>query len=407
MRRSKAYPAIALMAGAALMLTGMWRLQWWRSGAMGRRQRHRERGPNALAVNPGHLHRAEGQRHWPGRCLDRQAVYRVQQRDGRRRPTYNSDALIQPRRSSPMTATYKVLLDKDVMDSVEVASTSPQVVDVEDQEGRELVGRRRLELQGLLPGVAGPDRHGPQADGKTTLPGAAPGYDQIDTAECPDDNRPYVTFRRRSLTGRACSALHAPGPRAGASRPASRGHHQADPAESDRHPDQGRGLLGAPNWKGFKADLATGSGAVHDQRLDGRPTRLVRNPKWSGNPAGPAKITQGQPDYQTACSRCRTRRSSVLGASRTPSRQELKAASGGHHLRHRRRPDLRAPGPQPEERPCSSRTCGAQGLRPCVNRNDLVNKLIAEVQPDAKPLGSVLFFPGEPATPTTTPTSPT
>jgi peptide/nickel transport system substrate-binding protein len=143
-------------------------------------------------------------------------------------------------------------------------------------------------------------------------------------------------------------------------------------------------------------DLSAGPYVI--QSADGKnDTVLVRNPKWWGNPAGPAKIdVRTNRDDQSAYQQLQNKEIQVAGGQPDAQvAQEVKASGGqfklitgiGVTFEHL---DFQAANPvfkkYPELR---------KAFSDCVNRQDIITKVVADVDPDIKPLGMVLFLPTE------------
>lgn len=124
---------------------------------------------------------------------------------------------------------------------------------------------------------------------------------------------------------------------------------------------------------------------------------LVRNPKWWGNPAGPATLDlKVNGDDESAFQQLQNQEIQVAaGQANAQVAQEVHASGGrftlitgiGVDFEHL---DYNADNPAFQQHP-ELRTA----LSDCVNRQDLISKLVADVDPDIKPLGEVLFLPTE------------
>jgi peptide/nickel transport system substrate-binding protein len=143
-------------------------------------------------------------------------------------------------------------------------------------------------------------------------------------------------------------------------------------------------------------DLSAGPYMI--QSADGKTdTVLVRNPKWWGNPGGPSKIDlRANPDDQSAYQQLQNKEVQVDGLqANSQVAQEVNASGGQYHLitgigvtyEHL---DYQAANPVFQKYP-ELRKAFSQ----CVNRQDIINKVIADVDPAIKPLGEVLFLPNE------------
>jgi peptide/nickel transport system substrate-binding protein len=160
---------------------------------------------------------------------------------------------------------------------------------------------------------------------------------------------------------------------------------------------------GANNDHGFAGinltnDVSAGPYII--QSANGKSdTILVRNPKWWGNPAGPARVDlRTNTDDQSAYQQLQNKEVQVVGGqAQVQVAQEVKASGGQYKLitgigvtyEHL---DYQAANPvfkkYPELR---------KALSLCVNRQDVISKVVADVNPNIKPLGMVLFLPTEAA----------
>jgi len=128
-------------------------------------------------------------------------------------------------------------------------------------------------------------------------------------------------------------------------------------------------------------------------------TVLVRNPKWWGNPAGPSKVDlRANPDDQSAYQQLQNKEVQVDGLqANSQVAQEVNASGGQYKLitgigvtyEHL---DYQAANPVFQKYPELRKA-----LSQCVNRQDILNKVVADVDPAIKPLGMVLFLPNEKA----------
>jgi peptide/nickel transport system substrate-binding protein len=145
-------------------------------------------------------------------------------------------------------------------------------------------------------------------------------------------------------------------------------------------------------------DLSAGPYMI--QSADGKAdTVLVRNPKWWGAAAGPAKIdVRTNRDDQSAYQQLQNKEIQVAGGQADAQvAQEVKASGGQYTLitgigvtfEHL---DYQAANPVFKQYP-ELRTAFSD----CVNRQDIINKVVADVDPEIKPLGMTLFLPTEAA----------
>ncbi len=150
-------------------------------------------------------------------------------------------------------------------------------------------------------------------------------------------------------------------------------------------------------WNGFSKDIMPGSGPyILTDWVQNQSVTLERNPKWIGKPGGPKQI--------------------VLKAISDPVAQAQALENGEVQVNSMAQPDANAatrlkglssqgvtfgagPGLSFEHldlqfnNPVLAKEEVRKAFFQCVKRQDIIDKLITEVQADAKPLGSLIFFP--------------
>ncbi|MGH3773604.1 MAG: ABC transporter substrate-binding protein [Pseudonocardiaceae bacterium] len=153
-------------------------------------------------------------------------------------------------------------------------------------------------------------------------------------------------------------------------------------------------------WIGVNATTMPASGPYQfDSATSSTRAVLVRNKAWVGNPGGPAMIAlTSVADGAAAVLGLANRQFSVVQPPADPlladqlralsGRGVIFAERGGPTVEHL---DLNLASPL--FRDPVARTAFAQ----CVDRNKLVDELVRGVRPDAQPLGSLAFLPGEAA----------
>lgn len=140
--------------------------------------------------------------------------------------------------SSVIDGNNKVLLNNDVLDSWDVTSTNPYTVTYKNQAGCQVVRRRAVELQGLLPGLAVAERRGAE---RGLQPGGHRGLrpDQQRQVHRRPDLRRDVQAALRRLQGPVRLERDSPGAHP---READRDHgrHAADPDQRPGGAEEGR-----------------------------------------------------------------------------------------------------------------------------------------------------------------------
>ena len=320
-------------------------------------------------------------------------------------PNSYVDGLIQPSPffTNDIKNTAKVQIDGDLMDSVKVLSTDPQVIQYNVKQQAVWQDGKPVECADFyLQWLAGEVDSGDLA---TAFNNAVAGLDHIGKIECSNNNKTVtVTFAQKWADWQSLfSGL----------MPAHVLEQKTGVADitklDDKNPADHAALMkvadfytgGNNNDHGFgdfdpSVDLSAGpfmigSGDAKTQ------TNLVRNPKWWGNPAGPATLilrvnTDDQSQYQ------QLQNKEIQVAAGQPDAQVAQEAnaSGGQyqlitgsgvtfeHLDYNTvNPAFKA---HPELR---------QALSDCVNRQDVIRKVVADVDPSTKPLDETIFLPTE------------
>jgi glutathione transport system substrate-binding protein len=151
-------------------------------------------------------------------------------------------------------------------------------------------------------------------------------------------------------------------------------------------------------WIGFNAKTMPASGPYQfDSSTSSKQTVLVRNKAWVGSPGGPAMIVlRSVADGAAAVQGLANRQFNVVQPPADPLlADQLRALSGRGVIFEVRggptveRLDLNLASPL--FRDPVVRTAFAQ----CVDRNELVDEVVRGVRPDAQPLGSLAFLPGD------------
>ena len=403
MRRSKAIPAIAVMAGAALMLTAC-------GGSGGGDQSN---GSGSGGVSSAAIAKGEsGDTYTAPKVKDIGPVvvstdkpftaYNNATADAVQ--SYNTYALIQVlARPFILDGNNKVLLNKDVMDSVDVTSTNPQVVTWKIKKGVQWSDGAPWNCKDFYLAWLSESGQDLQPDGKTTYfsPGSTTGYSQISQAKCQDDQTLVTTFSApfgdyKSLFGLSDELL-----------PAHILEQKTGVSDITQvTPKSPADVLTKVSdfwntgWKGYTADVSPASGPYKISNwTQGQSITLVRNDKWKGNPGGPSQITlKALPDSNAQVQALQNGEEQVLSSAQpdpnaAATLQGLGSsgitygANAGLNFEHL---DLNF------KRPLFQDEAVRKAFGQCINRNELVDKLIKQVQPDAKPFNSVIFFPGQP-----------
>ena len=288
-----------------------------------------------------------------------------------------------------------VLINGDVMDGIDLVSSAPQTV------------RWRIK-----PGITWSDGQPWNCKdfylaylaGSGKIPGFTAasnnGYQAIGSARCADDLTFEATFATpyadyRGLFGQGqFDLLPAHVLEAKTGVPDVRQLSPATPPDVLARVTQ----FWNTGWNGFdkSVDLASGPYQI-DSWVQDQSIRLVRNPTWKGAPGGPASITYRNIADATAEAQALQNNELQVAAPQVDvnaanllrglAAQGIKfQATTGVTYEHL---DMNFKNPIFQDK--AVRTAFAQ----CVNRQEIVDKLVKGVQPDAAPLQSLIYLPNQ------------
>jgi peptide/nickel transport system substrate-binding protein len=326
-------------------------------------------------------------------------TYNNQTADGNN--SYNTFALTQVLAGAYLLdGNNNVLLNKDVMDSVTVSNQSPFTVtwktkpNVKWSDGAAW-GCHDFYLDWLSQSgqfkVSGKDAFAPAS---TT------GYELINKVECTDPTTIVTTFSDpypdyKGLFGVSSDVL-----------PAHIVEQQTGVADitkvtpsTDAATIKKIAEFWNTKWNGFNAALNPASGPFKITAFEqNNSVTLERNDAFVGNKAGPAKIVLRGVSDQVAQAQALENGELDVTSSAQPdanaadrlrnlsSQGVIFGAKAGLSFEHL---DLNMKNKVLQDKEVR------KAFMQCVNREDLTEKLIRPIQPDAKPLGSLLFFQGE------------
>ncbi|QWF82198.1 ABC transporter family substrate-binding protein [Amycolatopsis sp. CA-230715] len=295
----------------------------------------------------------------------------------------------------------KVLLNRDVMDSVTVLNKDPQVVqwkikaDVKWSDGQPW-SCRDLYLSWLAQSGAAKG-----ADGKPVFTAAdSSGYNLVDSASCKDETtfeahfkKPYLDYKALFSTTGWVLPAHVLEAKAGIPD-VTKLTPAGDPAVLKKAAD-----FWNKGWRDFTPELMPASGPYKIAAVDknAESVTLEKNPQWAGAKGGPKKVTiRAIKDKNEMASALENGELDVISSSQPDESvtKKLQGLSGKgvvcgstqqlsfEHLDFNYK-----------------RMFGDIALRKAfmaaVDRKAIVDKLIKPVYSDAQPLGSVQFFQGE------------
>jgi peptide/nickel transport system substrate-binding protein len=313
---------------------------------------------------------------------------------------------------SPYIADYVdgklvIKVDGDLMESIKVTSSDPQTIEWKVRKEAVWsdgapIGCKDFHLKWL----AGASKATVKSDDgqESSIFDASPtGYEDIEKLECSDDGKTITTtFFKDKPYADYRGIFSQPG--SDGLLPAHILEQQTGVADITAvKPDQNDETVKkvaeffTKGWLGFDAKLALSGGPYIITSTDLKDqTVLERNPKWWGNPGGPARvILKTNTDSQSATQQLQNKEVQVIAPQADPAvAQQLYGdsafkvfAQGGQTFEH---VDFNMARPLFKDNK-ELRLAVAQ----CFDTQGLVDKLIKDVDPNAKPLSSLTFMPNE------------
>lgn len=148
-------------------------------------------------------------------------------------------------------------------------------------------------------------------------------------------------------------------------------------------------------WIGFDPATGLSAGPYRIQSTNPDETVLVRNDTWWGAPGGPSQVTfRVNQDTQAAALQLQNKEVDIIAALADATVTQLLRDDSSVTI-------FTAPGQTYEhldfrmDHPMLRDTAVRQAIAACIDRQDLVDKLIKDIDPNAVPLGSLLFTPTE------------
>jgi peptide/nickel transport system substrate-binding protein len=287
-------------------------------------------------------------------------------------------------------------IDGDLMESVTVKSKDPQVIEYKFQkaavwEDGQSIGCKDIYLQFLVRGK----ETGTKFDSSTA------GYEDISKVECADsDKTATLTFAKPFADYRGLFSFT----NNDALLPAHIWEKLAGVADVTKLTRTSPELLADKAVKaytegmlGWDPSFGISGGPFKIQSTDKRDTLvLVRNDKYWGAKPGPSKVTiRTNTNAQSASQQLQNKEVGAINVQADgPTAIQLKAvpsvktiAQGGQTYEHI---DFNMARPLFKDNP-EIRTAVAT----CIDRNALLDNLIKDIDPSAKPLGNFVFMPNE------------
>jgi peptide/nickel transport system substrate-binding protein len=316
--------------------------------------------------------------------------------------SYNTFALVKVLSGAYLLdGNNKVLLNKDVMESVEVTAKDPQVVTWKIKDGVTWSDGAAWDCDDFYLDWLSQTGKIKDAEDKDIFTAAGTsGYELIDKVECPTSTEVVTTFGTpypdyKSLFGMATDILpaHILEKAVGVDditkvTPTSDAATLAKVAE-----------FWKTKWNGFDAALMPSSGPYKITAYEqNNSVTLERNDKWVGKQGGPAKLVLRGISDQVAQAQALENGEVQVNSMAQPDANAAErlrgltaqgvtfGAANGLSFEHF---DLNF----------KNKWLTDQAVRKafmqCVNRDELAEKLIRPVLANAKPLGSLVFFQGE------------
>ncbi|MEC3980130.1 ABC transporter family substrate-binding protein [Amycolatopsis sp. H20-H5] len=294
----------------------------------------------------------------------------------------------------------KVLLNNDVFDSWTVTSKEPQVVEYKIKPNVKWSDGAAYDCKDLYLAWLSQSAKAKDADGKDPFnPASSTGYSLIDKAECKDNltftttySAPYLDYKGLFNAPAIMPAhiLEAKTGIADITKVAPTG----DPAVVKKAGD-----FWQTAWKGFKADIMPSSGPYKITAFDAnqKAVTLEKNPLWIGGKGGPSKlIVKAMEDTKAMATALQNGEIDVAGSTQP----DATAAGTLKSLAAQGVTYGSAPELSYEHIDLNyARMFKDKDLRKAVfegiNRTEITDKLLKDVQSDVQPDNSIVFFQGE------------
>jgi peptide/nickel transport system substrate-binding protein len=411
MRRSKAYGAMALFAGAAVALSGCGSSSSGGGSGSGAANGPTNADPNTLALAQPYVRPKVPDAGTVTIAVDEtMSSYNNNTSAANNIANPYIDNLVQPSVffTNDVSNVTKVQVDGDLMASVKVLSNNPQTIQYNIKPQAVWSDGAQVDCADFYyQWLANPADDSPLAAPFEKL---GPGLDHIGNLACSNNNKTVTaTFAQPWADWQGLFSGLVPAHVAAAAAGITddqlvklKDTNAGDKATLLKLADfftgganEDHGFGGVGNLQNY---LSAGPYSIKSSNGTSE-TVLVRNPKWWGNPGGPATIDiRTNTDSQSAYQQLQNKEIQIVGSQPDAQvAQEVNAAGGqiklvsgiGQTFEHL---DYNAKNAEFKKYPELRKA-----LSLCVNRQDVINKVVADVDPDIKPLGMVLFIPTESA----------
>lgn len=289
-----------------------------------------------------------------------------------------------------------IKLDGDIMEAVNVKSKDP--MDVEWKINKNAVWSDGTPVSckdfylAWFSSVSKITTTGEDGSSASVFDSSPTGYDQINDFKCTDDKTVETKFSKPYADYRALF---------GSLLPAHVLEKEAGIADitklTDSTPEDVKkaATFYTTGWVGFDAAKSLSAGPFILQSANDDEVVMVRNPKWWGEKAGPSKVSiRVNNDAQSAAQQLQNKEVDIIAIQADGAvAQQLRGDSSVK--------TFAAPGQTYEhidfrmDHPVLKNKEVRLAAAACINRQDLIDKLVKDVDPAAKPLGSFMFMPNE------------
>ncbi|MEV0674878.1 ABC transporter substrate-binding protein, partial [Actinosynnema sp. NPDC050436] len=302
---------------------------------------------------------------------------------------------------------FVIKIDGDLMESIKVTSTDPQVIEWKVNKAAVWSDGKPIDCDDFylkwLAATSKATVKGEDGSEATIFDTSPTGYENIEKLECSDDDKTITTSFFKDKPFADYRALFSQ-PGGDSLLPAHVLEEKtgvADitkvlPAQNDETVKKVAEFY-TKGWLGFDASVALSGGPYLIESSDLKDqTVVVRNPKWWGEKPSAAKVVlKTNTDAQSAAQQLQNKEVVVIAPQAEAAvAQQLRGdsafavyAAGGQTYEH---VDFNMARPLFKNNK-ELRLAVAQ----CFDRDDLVEKLVKDVDENAKPLGSFTFMPNE------------
>lgn len=286
----------------------------------------------------------------------------------------------------------KPLINGDLMESVEVTSEDPYTVEWKIKDGAKWSDGEAWDCEDFyLAWLA----HSGKVDGFNAA--STTGYELIQQPKCEDEktftaefSKPYIDYKGLFSAG-AIMPAHVVEKETGV---------KDITAVTPDSPDAKKvAEFWAGGFKGFDEELMPGSGPYKIKSFDRNSGQVVldKNPEWIGAKGGPREVTvRTIPDTQAMATALENGEVDVAASTQpdTTSADKMKSLES-QGVVYGSAPQLTYEHLDLNFKRIFSDEAARKAFFAVVDRQDIVDKLVKGVQPDAEPHNSIAFFQGE------------